>query len=66
MKRFLSCQKIHGLTVEQLKTQLGQFGITPQQMFEQMNLPYSACMKVPSLKTVIVIQVINSELIANS
>ncbi|XTZ20967.1 MAG: DUF1825 family protein, partial [cyanobacterium endosymbiont of Rhopalodia fuxianensis] len=26
------------ITVEQLKTQLGQFGITPQQMFYQMNL----------------------------
>jgi len=25
------------LTVEQLKTQLSQFGITPDQMFEQMN-----------------------------
>jgi hypothetical protein len=25
------------MTVEQLKTQLNQFGITPQQMFEQMN-----------------------------
>ena len=26
------------LTVEQLRTQLSQFGITPEQMFEQMNL----------------------------
>ncbi|MEM8605352.1 MAG: DUF1825 family protein, partial [Cyanobacteria bacterium P01_H01_bin.121] len=25
------------MTMEQLKTQLGQFGITPQQMFDQMN-----------------------------
>ena len=25
------------LTVEQLRSQLGQFGITPEQMFEQMN-----------------------------
>jgi Domain of unknown function (DUF1825) len=24
------------LTVEQLRTQLGQFGITPEQMFQQM------------------------------
>ena len=26
------------LTVEQLRTQLGQFGLTPEKMFEQMNL----------------------------
>jgi hypothetical protein len=26
------------MTVEQLKTQLNQFGVTPQQMFEQMHL----------------------------
>ena len=26
-----------GMTVEQLKTQLSQFGITPDQMFDQMN-----------------------------
>ncbi len=26
------------MTVEQLKTQLSQFGTTPQQMFEQMNM----------------------------
>jgi hypothetical protein len=26
------------MTIQQLKTQLGQFGITPQQMFEQMNM----------------------------
>jgi Domain of unknown function (DUF1825). len=25
------------MTVEQLKTYLGQFGITPQQMFDQMH-----------------------------
>jgi hypothetical protein len=25
------------MTVEQLRTQLGQFGITPDQMFEQMH-----------------------------
>ena len=25
------------MTVEQLKTQLNQFGVTPQQMFDQMN-----------------------------
>jgi hypothetical protein len=25
------------MTMEQLKTQLGQFGITPDQMFVQMN-----------------------------
>ncbi len=38
MKRFeLSEDFMARMTVEQLKTQLGQFGITPQQMFEQMN-----------------------------
>jgi len=38
MKRFeLSEDFMAQMTVEQLKTQLGQFGITPQQMFEQMN-----------------------------
>lgn len=26
------------MTVEQLKSQMNQFGITPQQMFDQMNL----------------------------
>jgi hypothetical protein len=26
------------MTVQQLNTQLGQFGITPQQMFDQMNM----------------------------
>jgi hypothetical protein len=39
MKRFeLSEDFMAQMTVEQLKTQLGQFGITPQQMFEQMNM----------------------------
>lgn len=39
MKRFeLSQDFMAQMTVEQLKTQLGQFGITPQQMFDQMNL----------------------------
>lgn len=39
MKRFeLSEDFMAKMTVEQLKTQLGQFGITPQQMFEQMNM----------------------------
>lgn len=39
MKRFeLSEDFTAQMTVEQLKTQLGQFGITPQQMFEQMNM----------------------------
>ncbi|NJK73753.1 MAG: DUF1825 family protein [Oscillatoriales cyanobacterium RU_3_3] len=38
MKRFeLSEDFMAQMTVEQLKTQLNQFGITPQQMFEQMN-----------------------------
>ena len=37
-KRFeLSEDFMAQMTVEQLKTQLNQFGITPQQMFEQMN-----------------------------
>ncbi len=37
MKRFeLSEDFSAQMTVEQLKTQLGQFGMTPQQMFEQM------------------------------
>ncbi|MBW4442749.1 MAG: DUF1825 family protein [Plectolyngbya sp. WJT66-NPBG17] len=37
MKRFeLSDDFSAQMTVEQLKTQLGQFGMTPQQMFEQM------------------------------
>ena len=38
MKRFeLSEDFMAKMTVEQLKTQLGQFGMTPQQMFDQMN-----------------------------
>ncbi|MGB8689133.1 MAG: DUF1825 family protein, partial [Microcoleus sp.] len=38
MKRFeLSEDFMAQMTVEQLKTQLNQFGITPQQMFDQMN-----------------------------
>lgn len=39
MKRFeLSEDFMAQMTVQQLKTQLGQFGMTPQQMFEQMNM----------------------------
>ncbi|MEB3225441.1 MAG: DUF1825 family protein [Synechococcus sp.] len=39
MKRFeLSDDFMAQMAVEQLKTQLGQFGMTPQQMFDQMNL----------------------------
>lgn len=39
MKRFeLSEDFMAQMTVEQLKTQLGQFGVTPQQMFDQMHL----------------------------
>ncbi|MGJ3254656.1 MAG: DUF1825 family protein [Elainellaceae cyanobacterium] len=38
MKRFeLSEDFMAQMTVEQLKTQLGQFGVTPDQMFEQMH-----------------------------
>lgn len=38
MKRFeLSEDFMAQMTIEQLKTQLGQFGVTPQQMFDQMN-----------------------------
>jgi phosphoenolpyruvate carboxylase len=38
MKRFeLSEDFMAQMTVEQLKTQLSQFGVTPQQMFDQMN-----------------------------
>lgn len=38
MKRFeLSEDFMAKMTVEQLKTQLGQFGMTPSQMFDQMN-----------------------------
>ncbi|AAQ00455.1 MULTISPECIES: DUF1825 family protein [Prochlorococcus] len=39
MKRFELSEDFQAkMTVEQLKTQLGQFGMTPDQMFEQMNL----------------------------
>ncbi len=39
MKRFeLSEDFMAQMTVEQLKTQLNQFGVTPQQMFDQMQL----------------------------
>ena len=39
MKRFeLSDDFMAQMTVEQLNTQPGQFGITPTQMFDQMNL----------------------------
>ena len=39
MKRFeLSEDFMAQMTMEQLKTQLNQFGITPQQMFDQMHL----------------------------
>ncbi|GBF79404.1 DUF1825 family protein [Aphanothece sacrum] len=39
MKRFeLSEDFMAQMTVQQLKTQLSQFGITPQQMFDQMNV----------------------------
>ncbi len=39
MKRFeLSEDFMAQMTVQQLRTQLGQFGITPQQMFDQMNM----------------------------
>ncbi|MEB3180820.1 MAG: DUF1825 family protein [Nostocaceae cyanobacterium] len=39
MKRFeLSEDFTAQMTVEQLKTQLSQFGVTPQQMFDQMEL----------------------------
>lgn len=38
MKRFeLSEDFMAQMTVQQLKTQLAQFGVTPQQMFDQMN-----------------------------
>ena len=38
MKRFeLSEDFMAKMTIEQLKTQLSQFGTNPQQMFEQMN-----------------------------
>lgn len=39
MKRFeLSEDFMAQMTMEQLKTQLGQFGITPDQMFQQMHM----------------------------
>lgn len=39
MKRFeLSDDFMAQMAVEQMKTQLSQFGMTPQQMFDQMNL----------------------------
>ncbi|ADI64113.1 DUF1825 family protein [Trichormus azollae] len=39
MKRFeLSEDFMAQMTIQQLKTQLDQFGVTPQQMFEQMNI----------------------------
>jgi len=39
MKRFELSEDFQAkLTVEQLRTQLGQFGMTPEQMFEQMQL----------------------------
>ncbi len=39
MKRFeLSDDFMAQMTMQQLHTQLNQFGITPQQMFDQMNL----------------------------
>ncbi len=39
MKRFeLSSDFMAQMTVQQLKTQLSQFGMTPQQMFDQMNM----------------------------
>ena len=39
MKSFeLSEDFMAQITIQQLKTQLGQFGVTPQQMFDQMNV----------------------------
>ncbi len=39
MKRFeLSEDFMAQMTMQQLKTQLNQFGVTPQQMFEQMHV----------------------------
>ena len=39
MKRFELSEDFQAkMTVEQLKTQLSQFGITPEQMFSQMNM----------------------------
>ena len=42
MKRFELSEDFQAkMTVEQLRTQLGQFGITPEQMFDQMNTTLS-------------------------
>ncbi len=39
MKRFELSEDFQAkMTVEQLRTQLSQFGITPEQMFSQMNM----------------------------
>jgi hypothetical protein len=39
MKRFeLSDDFMAQMTMKQLQTQLGNFGVTPQQMFDQMNM----------------------------
>ncbi len=39
MKRFELSEDFQAkMTVEQLKTQLGQFGMTPEKMFDQMNM----------------------------
>ena len=39
MKRFELSEDFQAkMTVEQLRTQLSQFGITPEQMFDQMNI----------------------------
>jgi hypothetical protein len=39
MKRFeLSEDFMAQMTIQQLKTQLDQFGVTPQQMFDQMHI----------------------------
>ena len=39
MKRFELSEDFQAkMTVEQLRTQLGQFGMTPEQMFGQMNM----------------------------
>ncbi len=39
MKRFELSEDFQAkMTVEQLRTQLSQFGITPEQMFDQMNM----------------------------
>ena len=52
MKRFeLSEDFMAQMTVQQLQTQLGQFGMTPQQMFEQMHLTLER-MKAEVEKTV--------------